>query len=383
MEADAAELLGAADVLGAAEVLGAAAPPEPVGADDATGGEEPLGAAEMEGAVEVDGDADGQRALGAGLGEGDADGMSVGAGVGRNPTGSGPTNTRAARMPDATRMPTTRPASMVIPVFIAAEGTSTDGRGRRVPWRCYGRHPVRTLVSALRDRFLPAVLTAAGVTLIAAGLLSYTGSVSAGEPADSAEPEIVAADPGASVAFPSLPPIEVAPSASSLPSATPYANRLATRVVVEALGIDLPIVKARGSSTTYPQCNVAMYIQELSQPGRGAATYLYAHARDGMFGPIYERAILKQSGGPKSMIGMVVQVYTSDDQVYEYQVSEVRLHQLNLDAALHATTEELWLQTSEGPKGTPGKTQLLALPLITLPASHAAAHPVPHPVSCA
>jgi hypothetical protein len=323
--------------------------------------------------------------LGAGLAEGDADGMSVGAGVGRNPTGSGPTKTNAARMPNATRTPTRNPARTVIPVFIAAEGTSTDGRGRRVRRRCYGGRLVRTFVGALRDRLLPVALSAAGVTLIGAGLMSYAGSVSAADPSASAEPTIVAADPGASLSFPSLPPIDASPSASasSLPSATPNANRIATRVVVEALGIDLPIVRARGSSTTYPQCNVAMYIQELSQPGHGAATYLYAHARDGMFGPIYERAILKESGGPKSMIGMVVQVYTSDDQVYEYQVSEVRIHQLNLDDALHATTEELWLQTSEGPKGTPGKTQLLALPLITLPASHKAARPVPHPVNCA
>jgi hypothetical protein len=242
---------------------------------------------------------------------------------------------------------------------------------------------VRTLFGALRDRLLPAVLTAAGVTLLAAGLLSYTGQVSAADPSISAEPTIVSADPGASLTFPSLPPIDASPSTTGLPSASPNANRLATRVVVEALGIDLPIIKPRGTSTTYPQCNVALYIQELSQPGNGRATYLYAHARDGMFGPIYERAILKKSGGPNSMIGMVVQVYTSDDLLYEYEVTQVRLHQLSLDDAINATTEELWLQTSEGPKGTPGKTQLLALPLITLPADHKAAHPTPHPVNCA
>jgi hypothetical protein len=242
---------------------------------------------------------------------------------------------------------------------------------------------VRTLFGALRDRLLPAVLTAAGVTLLAAGLLSYTGQVSAADPSISAEPTIVSADPGASLTFPSLPPINASPSTTGLPSASPNANRVATRVVVEALGIDLPIIKPRGTSTTYPQCNVALYIQELSQPGNGRATYLYAHARDGMFGPIYERAILKKSGGPNSMIGMVVQVYTSDDLLYEYEVTQVRLHQLSLDDAINATTEELWLQTSEGPKGTPGKTQLLALPLITLPADHKAAHPTPHPVNCA
>jgi hypothetical protein len=243
---------------------------------------------------------------------------------------------------------------------------------------------VRTLFGALRDRLLPAVLTAAGVTLLAAGLLSYSGQVSAAvDPSISAAPTIVSADPGASLSFPSLPPIDASPSTTGLPPASPNATRVATRVVVEALGIDLPIIKPRGTSTTYPQCNVALYIQELSQPGSGRATYLYAHARDGMFGPIYERAILKKSGGPKSMIGMVVQIYTSDDLLYEYAITEVRLHQLTLDDAINATTEELWLQTSEGPKGTPGKTQLLALPLITLPADHKAAHPTPHPVSCA
>jgi sortase family protein len=244
---------------------------------------------------------------------------------------------------------------------------------------------VRTLLGAFRDRLLPAALTAAGVTLIAAGLLSYGNMAAAAtEPTASAEPTIIAGDPGSSVALPSLPPIDAsAPLSSVPPSASPDPNRVATRVVVEALGIDLPIVKARGSSSTYPQCDVAMYIQELSQPGSGHSTYLYAHARDGMFGPIYERAILKRSGGPKSMIGMIVQVYTSDDELFEYQVSDVRLHQLTLDDAIHATTEELWLQTSEGPKGTPGKTQLLARPLITLPADHKAAHPTAHPVNCA
>ena len=79
-----------------------------------------------------------------------------------------------------------------------------------------------------------------------------------------------------------------------------------------------------------------------------------------MFGPIYERAILKKSGGPNSMKGMVVQVYTSDDQLHEYEITRVLLHQLTLDVPAAATSEELWLQTSEGPKGTPGKTQLRA-----------------------
>ena len=239
-----------------------------------------------------------------------------------------------------------------------------------------------TVVRTFRDRLLPALLAAAGVTLIAAGLLTYEGSVVAVVPTPSAEPTIVSSGPGGSLPVPAMPP--VGPSASPAPSAPPSLdpNRVATRIVIAALAIDLPIITAAGGSTTYPQCDVAMYIQELGQPGDGRATYLYAHARDGMFGPIYERAILKRNGGPASMVGMVVQVYTSDDFVHEYLVTEVRLHQLTLDDAIRATTEELWVQTSEGPRGTPGKTQLVARPLIVLPADPAAAHPTARPVTC-
>ena len=232
----------------------------------------------------------------------------------------------------------------------------------------------------LRDRLLPAALTASGVMLIAAGLLNYD-RIAVAAPIPSATPGIASAEPPATPRLPSLPAIDASPPPSGLPSAAP-SDRVATRVVVEALGIDLPIVRPRGNSSTYPDCGVALYIQELSQPGGGRATYLYAHARDGMFGPIYERAIQKKRGGPTSMIGMIVQVYTSDDMLFEYKVSEVRLHQLTLDDAIDATSEQLWLQTSEGPKGTPGKTQLVAVPLIFLPADHAAAHPKAHPVNC-
>ena len=150
------------------------------------------------------------------------------------------------------------------------------------------------------------------------------------------------------------------------------------------MNIDLPVVRPRGGSNVYPLCNVAMYLQDprIGQPGSGHASYIYAHARDGMFGPIYERAIQKKHGGPQSMVGMLVRVYTSDDLMYEYEISKVYLHQLTLDAPLNATTEQLWLQTSEGPHGTPGKTQVLAEPVIVLPADHKDAHPTPHPVVC-
>lgn len=242
---------------------------------------------------------------------------------------------------------------------------------------------MRLFVRSLIERLLTALLAAAGVTLIAAGILAYGGSAVAMGPTPSPEPTIVSTSPAPTMSPATLPPIGA--SGSVQPPASPSAdpNRVATRIVIAALGIDLPIITARGDSTTYPQCDVAMYIRELGQPGDPRATYVYAHARDGMFGPIYERAILGKRGGPESMVGMVVQVYTSDDVIHEYEVSEVRLHQLTLDDAVRATSEELWVQTSEGPRGTPGKTQLVARPIAVLPADHAAAHPTARPVDCA
>jgi hypothetical protein len=98
-----------------------------------------------------------------------------------------------------------------------------------------------------------------------------------------------------------------------------------------------------------------------------------------MFLPILD-ASLVQNG--KSMLGMVVEVWTSDDQRFLYEITEVRRHQLDLDDALNAPSEELWLQTSEGPRGTPGKTQVVALPISQEAAAHADAHPIPKPVVC-
>jgi hypothetical protein len=235
---------------------------------------------------------------------------------------------------------------------------------------------VRSSRAALRNRLLPALLTATGVSLIAGGLLTYSSGVDG--PSPNPSPITFTAPPTASSppTFPSI-------SGSASPSAAAV-DRVATRVRIPLLKIDLPVIKPKGGPTAYPQCNVAMYIEDprLHQPGQGGATYLYAHARPGMFEPIYLRATLGESGGPESMIDMPVFVYTSDDQLFTYVVQEVLLHQLTLTRAQQATTEELWLQTSEGPKNTPGKTQLLATFLDVVPVDHAAAHPIPKPVDC-
>src|SRR4051812_16904258 len=102
------------------------------------------------------------------------------------------------------------------------------------------------------------------------------------------------------------------PSATSRPAnaAAGPVSRVATRVQIAALGIDLPVIRQR---TAYPACNVAMYLKELRQPGQGGSTYLYAHARVGMFLPILTRS--KVNNGAR-MIGMTVKVWTGDSRVF-------------------------------------------------------------------
>lgn len=225
------------------------------------------------------------------------------------------------------------------------------------------------LVDRARTRLFPALVTAAGVTMLAAGLLTYTTPVDAGpgmSPAPTASP-VAIATPSPLL---TLPPLGSAPPASATP--TPDPDRVATRVRIAALDIDLPIVQGPDG---YPLCNVAMYLKELHQPGQGKATYLFAHARTGMFLPL-----LRTSA--KAQKGMVVEVWTSDDFKFLYEIVEVRRDQRNLNDALAADTEQLWLQTSEGPRGTPGKTQVIAEPLSVEVADPAEAHPKPKPVDC-
>jgi hypothetical protein len=234
------------------------------------------------------------------------------------------------------------------------------------------------LADRIRSRIVPALLTALGVTLLAAGLLSITNTVTAdpgASPSPSADVAVIST-PSPRITLPPLGSGRPVPATPSIP-----AERVATRVAITALGINLPVVAPPDG---YPFCNVAMFLEDprLGQPGEGRATYLFAHARKGMFLPILNAS--KVSRG-KGMLGMVVEVWTSDDQYFMYQVTKVIPHvpsaSSSLDPALTAKTEQLWLQTSEG-VGSQPKLQVVAEPLIQLAASHADAHPKPNPVVC-
>ena len=85
------------------------------------------------------------------------------------------------------------------------------------------------------------------------------------------------------------------------------------------------------------------------------------------------------------MLGMVVEVWTNDDQRFLYVITNVRRHvpyDAVFNAPFAAKSEPLWLQTSEG-VGTQPKLQLRAELLSQEAAPDAEAHPVVKPVICA
>jgi hypothetical protein len=144
--------------------------------------------------------------------------------------------------------------------------------------------------------------------------------------------------------------------------------------------IDLPVI-AQPDPDVVP-CDVAMYLGDMRQPGAARATYLYAHAQRGMFLPILEASRVNNGA---AMLGMIVEVYTSDDQLYLYEIFRVRRHvpfDTGLEEAVAATGDELWLQTSEGIGKTFPKLQIVGKPISSGPADPAQAHPTPKPRRC-
>lgn len=150
----------------------------------------------------------------------------------------------------------------------------------------------------------------------------------------------------------------------------------ATRMRIPSYGIDLPVIP---SPTTYPKCNVAMYLRELSQPREPGVTYLFGHARKGMFLPLLNASRVNNGA---AMVGKYVYVYTSDSWVITYRIIQVRRHVTSIQNAIGITYERLWVQTSEGPNYTYPKLIIVGARINSQRTTYAASHVTPHPVTC-
>lgn len=149
----------------------------------------------------------------------------------------------------------------------------------------------------------------------------------------------------------------------------------ATRIRISALGIDLPIIRGAG----YPKCNVASYLPALWQPREAGVSFIYAHARTGMFLPLLTRSKINNGA---SLIGMTVRVYTTDSKVVTYRIDRVRRHVTSAQNAAGVKSERLWLQTSEGPNYSYPKLIVEAHRVSTASTTYSISHPRARPVSC-
>jgi hypothetical protein len=205
-------------------------------------------------------------------------------------------------------------------------------------------------------------------------------------PVPGASPVIISAP------TPSLPPDgvpEPSPAGSPAPSGSPSAGgpfapaHFASRVVVEELDIDLPVISGDlQPPPNYPFCDVAAYVTFLAQPGEPGTTYITAHAQEGMFLPILDAS---QESDGQEMLGMTVDVYTSDALLYRYEIWQIWRHILDRTIATEGLVpgeQRLVLQTSEGPFGTPEKLGVVARLLEVTVADADFANPEAAPRDC-
>lgn len=210
---------------------------------------------------------------------------------------------------------------------------------------------------------------AAAVALL---VVSATPALVAGAPPQAgAQPSLATAGPLASASAPPIAgpitgsrPLAApsvlasgAPAAAALPADTPEpAIPNGYRIQVPHLGIDLPIregdLKRDIEDQRTPE-NFAFHLPGTSLPGENGNTYLYAHARRGMFLSLWN-----------ARPGDEVLVSAPDGRVLVYVVRVILPRVAPGDVSVvQATSEErLTLQTSTGPSPSDPRFVVLAFP---------------------
>ncbi len=170
--------------------------------------------------------------------------------------------------------------------------------------------------------------------------------------------------------------VAVAPSATPTPAITTVASASQTataspappaptplppiplgyRIQIPRLGIDLAILEGdieRDTVQLQTPESYAFHLPGTAIPGTGANSYLYAHARRGMFLSLWD-----------AKIGDVVWISTPDGRALKYVVSEVhsRVPPEEVVWATPSAPDRLTLQTSTGPNPSDPRFVVVALP---------------------
>lgn len=118
------------------------------------------------------------------------------------------------------------------------------------------------------------------------------------------------------------------------------------RVRIGRLGIDLPVLAGdthRDTVLLATPNGAAFLLPSSSRPGSGGNSYIYAHARVGMFLALWE-----------VRLGDLVEIDVAPGEVLSFVVSEIHPRVAPTDArhTLPTDDERITLQTSTGPRGS-------------------------------
>lgn len=188
---------------------------------------------------------------------------------------------------------------------------------------------------------LPIVLGVAGIVLIMAGTLDLDA-----EPVVSLPPITTPTPSPVAQATPTVTPepsAPTSPSASTAPSAPPPPSPLPPDVTAVQLGVpvlDINVAVKQSTSLetdSFPPADAAYILRSGNQPGRNTNSYIFAHALNTLFKPLWN-----------ARIGDEVLIRMSDDSILRYVITEVRPNVAcpdpNADPALNPPDPPLALQ---------------------------------------
>jgi len=160
-------------------------------------------------------------------------------------------------------------------------------------------------------------------------------------------------------------PLAILPIDSGLPTSTPntVAAPVGERVIAAAsdpsrlriarFGIDLAVLP--GVDPERPRCRVAEFLPEFGRPADPANrswTFIYAHGRPGMFGPLVDAspAVLRNSS---------VEIWTGDGRRMSYAVEQVISNATDVSVLSGLDPAVVILQTCETADGLGPKRYLI------------------------
>jgi hypothetical protein len=176
-------------------------------------------------------------------------------------------------------------------------------------------------VKRLSSWALPIILGVAGIVLIIVGSLDLDAEpapslapIATPSPVALATPSPQASETPSASADPTETPSEE-PSATPTPTPTPLPDSVvATQLEIQSVGINVLVRQSSSAETdNFPPADAAYILRSGTQPGRNANSYVFAHALNTLFKPLWN-----------VQIGAEVLVRMSDGQVLRYVVTEVR-----------------------------------------------------------